>query len=70
MKASPPTIRDGSAPTASRFGLTVPSPKDVMHSHGVMVIVGLLLGLSIVLTPAGRDRLEGWVTVVNGALSP
>ncbi|MEY3016725.1 MAG: hypothetical protein RJB19_1037 [Pseudomonadota bacterium] len=70
MKASPPTIRDGSAATASRFGLTVPSPKDVMHSHGVMVIVGLLLAFSIVLTPAGRDRLEGWVTVVNGALSP
>ncbi len=70
MKASTPAIRDGVPTTASRFGLAVPSPKDVMHSHGVMVIVGLLLGLSIVFTPAGRERLDGWVTVVNGALSP
>ncbi len=69
MKAAPPTIRVAPAAT-SRFGMAVPSPKDVMHSHGVMVIVGVLLGLSIVLTPAGRARLDGWVSVVNGALSP
>jgi soluble lytic murein transglycosylase-like protein len=68
MKANPPSTRV--APAASRFGMAVPSPKDVMHSHGVMVIVGVLLGLSIVLTPAGRARLDGWVSVVNGALSP
>jgi soluble lytic murein transglycosylase-like protein len=69
MKAAPPTTRVAPAAT-SRFGMAVPSPKDVMHSHGVMVIVGVLLGLSIVLTPAGRARLDGWVSVVNGALSP
>jgi soluble lytic murein transglycosylase-like protein len=69
MKAAPLTTRIAPAAT-SRFGVAVPSPKDVMHSHGVMVIVGVLLGLSIVLTPAGRARLDGWVSVVNGALSP
>jgi soluble lytic murein transglycosylase-like protein len=70
MKAGTSTTRDGNPTMASRFGVVVPSPKDVMHSHGVMVIVGVLLGLSIVLTPAGRARLDGWVSVVNGALSP
>ncbi len=69
MKATPPTTRDESPARVPRFGLAVPSPRDVMHSHGVVVIVGLLLGLSIVLTPAGRARLDGWVGVVQGALS-
>ena len=69
MKATSPTTRNESPAGAPRFGLVVPSPKDVMHSHGVVVIVGLLLGLSIVLTPAGRARLDGWVSVVYGALS-
>lgn len=53
-----------------RVGLSVPSPREVMHRHGVVVVVASLLGLSVILTPAGRDRLQGWVRVVEGVLSP